>query len=284
MKNWLAGWCCLLLAGAALATGPAGVRKRVQASMLLTGTIVVAPDGSVRSYAIDHVEKVVPAAMTLINRDVPSWRFQPVLHDGKPAEVKAWMSLRVVAHPIGDEKFALDINGSYFVVDAPGEQFSSGENEPPRYPEAAVRTRMPGTVYLVLRVDQQGRVEDAAVEQVNLGALASDRVLTKRRGEFARSALVAARKWTFHVPAAGNDRGDVEWLVRVPVVYRLLEVGEPEVDQYGKWQMYVPGPKEAVPWLDDQGLLSDSADALPGDGVYHLDPGGLHRIAPPSGA
>ena len=27
--------------------------------MLLTGTIVVAPDGSVRSYAIDHVEKVV---------------------------------------------------------------------------------------------------------------------------------------------------------------------------------------------------------------------------------
>jgi hypothetical protein len=40
---------CLLLSGVALAAGPNEVRKRVQASMLVTGSIIVAPDGSVRS-------------------------------------------------------------------------------------------------------------------------------------------------------------------------------------------------------------------------------------------
>lgn len=53
MRRRLIGLFCALLSGAALAAGPGGVRKRIQASMLLTGTIVVAPDGSVRSYLID---------------------------------------------------------------------------------------------------------------------------------------------------------------------------------------------------------------------------------------
>ncbi|MEO5830367.1 MAG: energy transducer TonB [Rhodanobacter sp.] len=284
MKGWLIGLCCLALSGAALASGPGGVRKRVQASMLLTGTIVVAPDGSVRSYTIDHAERVVPAAIELIHRDVPAWRFQPVVRDGKPAEVQAQMSLRVVAHPVGNERYALGITGSYFSEGSADEQFTSDRDEPPRYPEEAVRVEMPGTVYLVLRVDPLGRVEDAAVEQVNLGAIASDRELTKLRAEFARSALVAARKWTYRPPVTGADLNSVSWIVRVAVSYLLIEPGKPKVDQYGKWQMYVPGPKMPVPWLDDRSVPSGSADAQPDEGVYKLDPGGLHLITPLSGA
>ena len=39
-----------------------------------------------------------------------------------------------------------------------------------------------------------------------------------------------------------------------------------------------------VPWLDDRSVPSGSADAQPDEGVYKLDPGGLHLITPLSGA
>lgn len=102
MKNWLIGLFCLALSGAALASGPGGVRKRAQASMLLTGTIVVAADGSVKSHVIDHADEVEPAANTLISRSIPEWKFEPVLLAGKPVAATANMSLRVVAKPVGE--------------------------------------------------------------------------------------------------------------------------------------------------------------------------------------
>lgn len=284
MKNWLLGLCCLVLSGAALASGPGGVRKRVQASMLLTGTIVVAPDGGVRSYAIDHADKVEPAVIALISRKVPAWKFEPVLLAGKPVAAEARMSLRVVARPIGEGSYALSINGTHFGQDVPGEQIAFQDRVPPRYPPQAVKGRVSGTVYLLLRVGHNGQVEDAAAEQVNLALVDSDQELAQWRKIFASSALAAARKWTFHVPTSGVHVNAPHWIARVPINYRLRERGQPEVDQYGKWQAYVPGPKALVPWIDDQRQLSGSADALPGEGIYQLHRDGLRLLTPLSGA
>jgi hypothetical protein len=162
MKGWLIGLFCLLVSGTSLAAGPAAARARIQASMLLTGTIVVAPDGSVRSYAIDHADVVEPAVTALMGRTIPQWKFQPVLLDGQPVAAQAKMSLRVVARPIGDDNYKIAISGTHFGQDEPGSRLSAAGQQHPRYPERAVRARVGGTVYLVLRVGRQGQVEDAA--------------------------------------------------------------------------------------------------------------------------
>ncbi|WEN15973.1 energy transducer TonB [Rhodanobacter sp. AS-Z3] len=283
MKSWLIGLFCLFTSVATVAAGPAA-RERVQASMLLTGTIVVAPDGSVRSYAIDHADKVEPAVTALIGRTVPAWHFQPVLLDGKPVAAKASMSLRVVALPIGNGNYQMSISGSHFGQDEPGTRISSDRQEHPRYPEQAARANVAGTVYLVLRVGRTGQVEEAAAEQVNLAVVGSDAMLTRWRKAFAESALEAARTWTFHPPTKGSHVNQDHWVARVPVRYFLRPMGSRNRDEYGKWEMYVPGPKELVPWVDDKRLLSGSADALPGDGIYQLDDDGLRLITPVSGA
>lgn len=284
MRNWFVGVLCMGLCAVAVASGPGGVRKRVQASMLLTGTIVVAPDGSVRSYVIDHADKVDSHAIALVNGFVPKWTFEPVLRGGHPVLAKARMSMRLVAKPVGDGDYAMSIVGTHFGQSIPGEEISYKERAAPLYPLQAARGHVSGTVYLLLRVGRQGQVEDAAAEQVNLAVVAGDQDMRQWREILARSALVAARKWTFNVPTTGEHRNESHWIARVPVNYSMSHEYESRADRYGKWESYVPGPRELVPWVQDKQLLSGSADALPGDGLYPVDQDGLHLTTALSGA
>lgn len=283
MKSWLIGAVCLLISGAAVAAGPAEARKRIEASMLLTGMIVIAPDGSVRSYAIDHPDKVEPEALALVSRNVPAWKFKPVLFEGKPVAAQAAMSIRIVAQRASGDNFRVAISGTHFGKDDPGTTISYATQERPYYPRQAVEERVSGTVYLLLRVGKQGQVEAAAAEQVNLTVVDSDANLARWREMLAQSALKAARKWTFHPPTTGSHVSQSHWFARVPVSYQLRASGRREVDTYGQWEMYVPGPKELVPWVDDQRLLSDSPDALPDNGVYELNTDGLRLMTSPRG-
>jgi hypothetical protein len=284
MKRWLIGLFCVLLSGAALAAGPAAVRKRVQASMLLTGTIVVAPDGSVSSYAIDKAEKLPPMVTGLIAESIPRWKFEPTLLDGKPVAAKAKMSVRFVAKPVGDDKYSVGISGTQFGQNVPGESITYKDRVAPTYPREAARSRVSGTVYLLLRVGRQGQVEEAVAEQVNLVVVDNDEEMERWRKMLANSALVAARRWTFNLPTSGGHMNDEYWVARVPVTYGLLYGGLRGADDYGKWQPYVPGPQQPVPWIDDPRLLSGSADALPDEGLHPLEKNGLRLITPPSGA
>jgi len=283
MKRWLIGLSCVLLSGAALAAGPAAVRKQVQASMLLTGTIVVAPDGSVRSYAIDQAEKLPPVVTGLLAKNIPQWKFEPILLDGKPVAAKAKMSLRLVAKPVGDDNYSIGISGTQFGQQVPGESITYKDQVRPMYPPQAIRDRVSGTVYLVLRVGRQGQVQEAEAEQVNLVLVDSDKEMGRWRKVLADSALAAARKWTFNLPTSGGHVNDQYWVARVPVTYNLRRLGEIRGDGYGEWQPYVPGPRQPVPWIDDPRLLSGSADALPEGGIHPLERGGLRLITPPGG-
>jgi hypothetical protein len=284
MKRFLMGLFCVLLSGAALAAGPAAVRKRVQASMLLTGTIVVAPDGSVSSYAIDKPEKLPPMVTGLIAESIPRWKFEPTLLDGKPVAAKAKMSVRFVAKPIGDDKYSVGISGTQFGQNVPAESITYKDQVAPTYPREAARSRVSGTVYLLLRVGRQGQVEEAVAEQVNLVVVDNDEEMERWRKMLANSALAAARKWTFNLPTSGKHMNDKYWLALVPVTYGLLYGGLRGADDYGKWQPYVPGPQQPVPWIDDPRLLSGSVDALPDEGLHPLEKDSLRLIAPLGGA
>jgi hypothetical protein len=263
MKRFLMGLLCLLLSATALAAGPSEVSKRVQASMLLTGKIVVAPDGSVRSYAIDQ----------------PKWKFKPTLLDGKPVAAEAEMSFRVVVKPVGAGNFSISISGAEFGQGKPGESISYKRRVAPGYPAQAAHERVSGTVYLLVRVGRQGQVVDAVAEQVNMTVLGSDAELERWRQALAKSALRAAMQWTFNPPTSGKDVDAEYWVARVPCNFRMqADRGE----SYGQWQAYVPGPRQPVPWFDNKQMASTSADALPDGDVQQVDQG-LRLTSPLNG-
>jgi hypothetical protein len=262
MKHWLMGLCVLLLAGTCLA-GERSARERVEASTLVDGTIGITPEGKVLAYTLDRPEQLQPVVKEIVAKSVPQWTFQPVLVDGKPVAAKTKMHLRLVAVPQGDGNYQVSIRSAYF-----GDQSSSVKHvqqAAPRYPEQAIRAHIGGTVYVMLRIDRDGKVTDAIATQVNLDAMASGRVLKQWRQVFAEASLRAARQWTFTPAGAGEPDYRV---VATPVSYWLEEAGQRRSDTYGRWETYVPGPIEPAPWFDAHRMLSAGADALPGDGIY----------------
>lgn len=125
-----------------------------------------------------------------------------------------------------------------------------------------------GTVYLVLLVDRKGSVRDSIAEQVNLRVWSSMRELERLRKMLGLAAVEATRRWRFQPPTRGEHADAEQWTVRVPVEFRLMGDQGPE---YGKWQVYVPGPRTRAPWIiegmDDIDLVPDTLVAgwrLPG--------------------
>ncbi len=285
MKRWLIASLCMGWSIAAVAAGPESASKQLQSSMLVTGSIVVAPDGSARSYTLDQRDKLPSFVVDLIDKGTHAWRFMPSLLDGKPVAAKADMSLRIVAKRVDNDHISIRIAGAHFgqQTDTSGESISMKERVPPRYPQSAAESRISGTVYLLLRVGRQGQVEDAVAQQINLRAIVNAPEMNRWRRVLANSALVAARKWTFNPPIKGRHVDDKYWYARVPVDFNLNVNGVSTRRGYGQWDTYVPGPIEPVMWPDPDGMISSNIDAQPDDGVYQLDRG-LRLVTPLNGA
>lgn len=283
MKRWLVGTLALAVAGAVSAGGPGAVRKQLEASMLLTGQIVVATDGHVASYELDHPEKIPADVATLIQNGTREWHFQPVLQDGKPVNAKARMNIRVVARreSADSTNYVARISGATFgEYDAQSNtEITYAERKPPTYPQAAASARVSGTVYLILRIDHDGHVVDATAEQVNLGVVAGENDMKVWRNVLAGPSVAVAKRWTFRPPTAGPHANDPFYVVRVPIVYNLRQDGRLLNGGYGEWQVYVPGPKQTVAWANDKADGNHSVDAIP-DGQLALVGTGLQLITP----
>ncbi|MCA1714976.1 MAG: energy transducer TonB, partial [Gammaproteobacteria bacterium] len=194
-KPWWGGISLLLCTLAAFAAGgPGAVRKQVESSMLVTGTVYVEPDGSVSRFAIDQRQQLPSGVVGLIEKSVPGWKFEPVLVNGAAVKAKANMSLRIVAKKLDAERYQVAIGSASFGEDRTDEGVTSEKMTPPRYPSSAVHAGVSGTVYLVLRIGKDGQVEDAIAEQVNLKVIASERAMAQWREVFERSALAGAKK------------------------------------------------------------------------------------------
>jgi hypothetical protein len=271
MKRWIAGLLCAVVSCVALASGWSDVRKSAQASMLVTGWIEVMPDGSVHDYTIDRQEKIPPAVLELIHNNVPAWKFKV---DGKEAVIeRASMNLRIVAKQVDEQHDSIAIASAFF-GDGHGlgsDHVSYKNKIIPTYPTQAVNARVDGTVYVLVRINRQGAVEDAAAEQVNLGEYGTENEMRHYRKVLADAALGAIRQWTFNLPTTGAHVSDSHWDIRIPVAFNLHEFGKPEPDMYGKWEGYIPGPRTPIPWLQTPAASTQGSDAIPAGSISQAD-------------
>lgn len=248
-----------LVAGTAAAATDgtrADVRKTIESSLLVTGSIDIAIDGTVSAHRVDQPEKLPQPVRDLVAKAVPQFRFEPPVVDGKPVEGRAKMGLRIVAtpHESGDYRIRL-ANASFGHQADPANKDRPRPHKmtPPVYPAAAYQSNVSGTVYLVLKIDGKGTVEEVAVEQTNLTVLGNERQMRQSRATLERVSIAAARRWQFDTTVWDTPRFGSSWSVRVPVAFTLLDSMSREPDRpYGQWEAYVPGPKNRVSWLSDE--------------------------------
>ncbi len=267
----------LACTASAFAAGPRAVRRQVEASMLVEGRIEIDQRGNVAGYSLERQERLPAAAVELLARSVPAWRFEPVVVDGRAVNAAAPMSVRLVARKVDEDHYEVAVRGASFGREAdPETHVRSQDLTPPDYPLSAVKADVSGTVYMSVKVGRDGKVLDAFAEQVNLQAVASDQAMVRWRGVLASAAIRGARKWAFAPPTRGELVGAEFWVVRVPVAFHL---GEPR-DMYGEWQAYVPGPRQPAPWnLGNEGIAFSPDTLAPG--AAHQAGAGLKLLALP---
>ncbi|HEY5804527.1 MAG TPA: energy transducer TonB [Lysobacter sp.] len=279
-----AEWVLLLvlLLGAAQARAPEEVRKQIEVSMLVTGSVDIERDGSVGGHSLDKVEALPKVVVDLIGAAVTGWQFEPVSADGHAVAARSRFSLRVVGNQAGNGDYTLRIAAIHF--GKAGEDASiprkHGPLAPPRYPEQAARSGVGGTVYLVLRIGRDGSVEDVIAKQVNLRATGTAPQMTRFRKQLADISITTARRWRFDPPVQGDDVNASPWSVQVPVDFYAPDRSPPS---YGQWEAYVPGPRAAVPWRTSTQEARDPADAIAAGGVYSDAGDGPRLLTPPAG-
>lgn len=249
-----------IVAGLASAQEPASVvetgdlRNQVVGSMRLTGTLAVGADGTITGYAIDHSKKVPPEVLRHVARYVPRWRVAK--KDGGAGNKR--FSVRVMATPRGDGYFALSLVGASIMEKQRPEEavVADGRLRRPGYPRSLGHIGVSGTVYVAAKVGRDGEVEDFVTEQVNLNFVGSPEEVVKARADFAAHTAAAVRQWRFRFPKAGPYADQPYLVVRVPVDYIINGRGG-----YAEWEYYVPGPRRAVPWVQEDGMALGAGEA-----------------------
>ncbi len=241
------------------------ILRQAEASTLITGTIDITAAGNVVNYAIDMPEKLPKAVLDMIERAAPTWKFEPIVMPEKTIG-RSNMSLLFLASQ--DEK------GDY-IVQLRGVSFANPDKQQnvsidkkhfryPAYPHTALDGMpVPGTVYLVLRYDREGRVIDADAEQVNLHVYGSEAQQAKWREALAKACLEAAVKWRMKLPPGSLREDEAYGIGRVPVSFTEEGVRLPG---YGKWRAHLPGPRKVIPWAENTPLAENRPDTqVPGD-------------------
>lgn len=265
--------------------GVAAVRERIESSMVVRGDVSIEIDGSVSAVQLDKEDKLPVGVVKMVREAGLQWRFEPVIKDGVPVPALAPMSVRVIARKLDGERYEISLRGVNFArfdVDDP-QNIARIEMKPPRYPEQAYRSGVSGSVYLLLKVGRDGKVQDAFAEQVNLTFLSRESDQRRARELLAKSAVAGARQWSFRVPTQGSEAAQPFWNVRVPVSYSL-DKGGAEGNEQGRWVSYVPGPRERAPWRDDSEQPGFSPDALADGSVNLVDNNGPRLLTPLQGS
>lgn len=246
--------------------------KQAEASMLVTGELVVAPDGTVQSYKLDRADALPPDPRKLLAEVIPGWELDVAKADGSPLQspTTVKMSVQLLARSITgvDDGFRITVRDTAFRdPQEPVQVEAKGELTSPAYPLSAAHSGVSGIVYVVLRLNPDGTVAETHVEQVDMTVLTDERTLRRFRKVLADAAVVVAKQWTFNIaPERLTSPEPVG--VRVPVQFSMA--GETPAVEYGRWHAYVPGPYAPIPWLNR------TADSVVEGGIGAMVPGQLY--------
>lgn len=255
----------LLMSNACASATEEAAKKQIESSMLVSGTIEINPDGSVRAYAIDQAKSLGPALNEFIRQAVMAWKFR--VDTKEQVIAKAKMTLRLIAKSVDDKHDTLAIGSSSIGEDdeAPSDSISWDHRLAPAFPRAAFDSGLTGVVYVLVMVDKDGAVKNAAVEQVNLTSYRPGWRMDVMRKILADAALKPTSRWTFHVPTTGKRVSAPYWLVRVPVTFTSDD--NPRREPFGQWQTYLRGPRQSISWVDNPALLASDPDTVPDGAV-----------------
>ena len=269
-KTWIVAVLIALLPVLAGAATRSDIRKQIEYSMLVQGVIETDVGGNVGAVTVDKPEKFPEGLVAYVQQQVSGWKFEPVLVDGKPMRARSKMSLLVVAKRPDKDTISIRILNANFDGDGKGPQegevVSPLQRTAPLYPESVAAAGVTGTVYVVVKIGPDGTVQDAVVEQVNLRVLGKEKVMAAWRSALSDSALKAARGWTYKLPTRGEQASASFWSARTPISF-MMHGTDP--DRYGKWQVYLPGPRQNIPWFSSE-AASVSPDSFADGGVYML--------------
>jgi hypothetical protein len=193
------------------------------------------------------------------------------------------MSVRLVAKKADDDNYLVAIRGAAFGPESDKSSRAARVQEalkatrasqheqatvcktkltPPEYPQVAARSGAAGNVYLLVKAGADGKVQDVIAEQVNLKVVANENGMERWRRTFAQAAILQARKWCIELPR-DEATPDAFHVVRVPVIFHL-----DALTPYGQWEAYVPGPRQANPWQEEDEGKGFSPDTLAAGRAY----------------
>lgn len=273
---------CVFLAYASAAAAQHKAYKDIESSLLVTGTIDVTAAGDVAAYALKQSDQLPTGIVDMVASVAPHWKFEPIALQAN-AVSRSEMNLLFIAKKQENGKFSLNLRSAYFMAPpAAGkeEQLALDKTgfKPPVYPLSLQYDGVAGNVYVAIKVGRDGRVIDADVMQIDLRKVGSQPQLQRWRNAFKRSALAAAKTWTFHVPAAGPNAGQAYWVGTVPIAYAF----DPEPPAYGSWQTYVPGPYTVIPWMSDKHIADRDPGAM-SPNTFHAEGEGRCLLTPLNG-
>lgn len=266
-----------LLPADAVAQNARAVRATAEMSMVLSGSIDVAADGSVSTLVLDQRAMLAPGIVSFVEGAIRGWQFEPTLRDGKPVAVHAPLRVRLRGKEQDDGNYQISMTSVDFSEYDPKATDSVTRKSlpPPRYPEDVFRNGGQGDVLLLVKVARDGTVADVIAEQVNMTVVAPERTLAKMRDILAKASVSGARKWTFVPPTTGEGSTRDFWTVRVPVNFALNSDtgsnGNAQPERYGRWRAFIPGPRQAAPWRKPDAAGQAGGDLLPAGGVYMVD-------------
>ncbi|PRH82590.1 hypothetical protein [Arenimonas caeni] len=229
---------CLLLAGpAATASEQSHFRATVK------GELTIGTDGGVLEVRFDDAAWMKPPVREGYEDQIRSWRFEPILEDGKAVNAIGRMSLQLSAmrdDEAGRAEFRID--RAYFLDPEPADG-AAGEDRagllrPPVYPADAARAGVGAFVGMVVRLDADGLPEQVAMEKLAFSGVEPRSHGRRLATQFEKATLAAARSWRF----PGYEAGQV---LRVPVTYSPPRFPA----QSAGWVQVFPTVREVPAWV-----------------------------------
>ena len=234
------------------------------------GTIEIGPDGLVRNFQLNN--RLTRKVAEMVERDVRTWQFQPVLVDGTAVAAKTGVRLTLTAIPQAGASDRYVIRIANVIFGAPN---PLAHMKAPHYPESAVHAHVGARVLLNLRLDENGKVAEVMPFQTSLDVRTSSENEAERwRKVFEQASIRAVRDWQFELTETINGK-PIGTKVLLPLSFFLCHEPCRSADSDGTWKAYIPGPEHPAPWsgtahvVTSQGALKDG-QALAADSRFQL--------------